>query len=195
MSIFRKYKEHLADVLYIWRQEMLQVFRDEGVLMFLIIVPLGYPLLYSWIYNNESVHEVPVVVVDQSHTKLSRQFIRDCDSSPDVHVLFYAQDLDEAKSLVSRQLVKGIYLIPSDFASRIIRGEQGTISVYCDMSLMLAYKAVYQTAMVEATRLGARDRAITPSARMPSPHNPCSLTMWRSSTPQGATAHVCCPPC
>ena len=155
MSIFRKYKEHLADVLYIWRQEMLQVFRDEGVLMFLIIVPLGYPLLYSWIYNNESVHEVPVVVVDQSHTKLSRQFVRDCDSSPDVHVLFYAQDLDEAKSLVSRQLVKGIYLIPSDFASRIIRGEQGTISVYCDMSLMLAYKAVYQTAMVEATRLGA----------------------------------------
>ena len=155
MSIFRKYKEHLADVLYIWRQEMLQVFRDEGVLMFLIIVPLGYPLLYSWIYNNESVHEVPVVVVDQSHTKLSRQFIRDCDSSSDVHVLFYAQDLDEAKSLVSRQLVKGIYLIPSDFASRIIRGEQGTISVYCDMSLMLAYKAVYQTAMVEATRLGA----------------------------------------
>ena len=155
MSIFRKYKEHLADVLYIWRQEMLQVFRDEGVLMFLIIVPLGYPLLYSWIYNNESVHEVPVVVVDQSHTKLSRQFVRDCDSSSDVHVLFYAQDLDEAKSLVSRQLVKGIYLIPSDFASRIIRGEQGTISVYCDMSLMLAYKAVYQTAMVEATRLGA----------------------------------------
>ena len=155
MSIFRKYKEHLADVLYIWRQEMLQVFRDEGVLMFLIIVPLGYPLLYSWIYNNESVHEVPVVVVDQSHSKLSHQFIRDCDSSPDVQVLFYAQDLDEAKSLVSRQLVKGIYLIPSDFASRIIRGEQGTISVYCDMSLMLAYKAIYQTAMVEAGRLGA----------------------------------------
>ena len=155
MSIFRNIKERLIDVLYIWREEMRLVFRDEGVLIFLVIVPLGYPLLYSWIYNNESLREVPVVVVDQSHSKLSRQFIRDCDASPDVHVLFYAEDLDEAKSLISRQLVKGIYFIPSDFSKRIFRGEQGTISVYCDMSLMLAYKSVYQTAMVEAGRLGA----------------------------------------
>ena len=155
MSIFHKLKEHFIDVAYIWRQEMLQVIRDEGVLMFLVIVPLGYPLLYSWIYNNEAVHEVPVVVVDHSYSRLSRQFINDCDASPDVHVAYYAEDLDEAKSLVSRQLVKGIYLIPSDFAKRIIRGEQGTISVYCDMSLMLAYKCIYQTAMVEAGRIGA----------------------------------------
>lgn len=155
MSIFRKYREHLSDILYIWRQEMRQVIRDEGVLMFLVVVPLGYPLLYSWIYNNESLHEVPVVVVDQSHSALSRQFIHDCDASPDVHVKYYAEDLDEARSLVSRQLVKGIYLISSEFATNINRGEQGTVSVYCDMSLMLAYKAVYQTAMVEAGRLGA----------------------------------------
>ena len=155
MSIFHKLKEHFTDVTYIWRHEMLQVIRDEGVLMFLVIVPLGYPLLYSWIYNNEAVHEVPVVVVDHSYSQLSRQFINDCDASPDVHVAYYAEDLDEAKSLVSRQLVKGIYFIPTDFAKRIIRGEQGTISVYCDMSLMLAYKCIYQTAMVEAGRIGA----------------------------------------
>lgn len=155
MSIFRKFKEHLTDVLYIWREELKQVIKDEGVLMFLVIVPLGYPLLYSWIYNNESLHETPVVVVDQSHSALSRQFINDCDASSDVHIAYYAEDLDEARSLVSRQLVRGIYFIPSDFATRVSRGEQGTISVYCDMSLMLAYKAVYQTAMVEAGRLGA----------------------------------------
>ena len=155
MSIFRKYKEHLSDVLYIWRQELRQVIRDEGVLMFLVLVPLGYPLLYSWIYNNETLHETPVAVVDQSHSALSRQFIHDCDASPDVHLKYYAEDLDEARSLVSRQLVRGIYLIPSDFATRINRGEPATISVYCDMSLMLAYKAVYQTAVVEAARLGA----------------------------------------
>lgn len=34
MSIFRKYKEHLTDVLYIWREELKQVIKDEGVLMF-----------------------------------------------------------------------------------------------------------------------------------------------------------------
>lgn len=155
MSIFHKIKERFSDILYVWRQEMKQVFRDEGVLMFLVVVPLGYPLLYSWIYNNETLHETPVAVVDLSHSVLSRQFIKDCDATPDVDVKYHAEDLDEARSLVSRQLVKGIYLIPSDFASRIYRGEQGTVSVYCDMSLMLAYKAVYQTAMVEAARLSA----------------------------------------
>ncbi len=155
MSIFRKLKEHLTDVLYVWRQEMKQVIRDEGVLMFLIVVPLGYPLLYSWIYNNETLRETPVVVVDQSHSALSRQFINDCNATPDVDVKYYASDLDEARSLVSRQIVKGIYLIPADFADRINRGEQATVSVYCDMSLMLAYKAVYQTAMIEAGRMSA----------------------------------------
>ena len=155
MSIFHNIKAHFADVFYIWRHEMVKVIKDEGVLMFLVIVPLGYPLLYSWIYNNETIHEVPVVVVDQSHSALSRQFIHDCDATQDVDVKYYAEDLDEARSLVSRQLAKGIYLIPTDFATAIMRGEQGTISVYCDMSLMLAYKAVYQTAMVESARLGA----------------------------------------
>ena len=155
MSIYRKLREHVTDVLHIWRNEMVKVIKDEGVLMFLVVVPLGYPLLYSWIYNNETLHETPVAVVDQSHSALSRQFISDCDATPDVQVKYHSDDLDEARSLVSRQLVKGVYLIPSDFADRINRGEQATVSVYCDMSLMLAYKNVYQTAMVEAARLGA----------------------------------------
>ena len=134
---------------------MSQVVKDEGVLIFFIIVPLVYPLLYSWIYNNEVVHEVPVCVVDQSHSQLSRQFIRMCDATPDVKVAYYAQDLDEAKSLVSRQLVKGIYLIPGSFASDVYRMQQGTVSVYCDMSLMLTYKAIFQTAQAVSMEMGS----------------------------------------
>jgi ABC-2 type transport system permease protein len=134
---------------------MRQVLRDEGVLIFFIIVPLVYPLLYSWIYNNEVVRDVPVVVVDDSHSSLSRQFIRRCDASPDVKVFCYAADLDEAKSLVSRQLAKGIYYIPADFDKHLNRMEQATLSVYCDMSLMLTYKAIYQTAMAVTQTMGA----------------------------------------
>ena len=127
---------------------MQQVFKDEGVFIFFILVPLVYPLLYSWIYNNETVHEVPVCVVDESHTALSRHFIRKCDASSDVRVAYCAQDLDEAKSLVSRQLVKGVYFIPKEFESNVCRMKQGVISVYCDMSLMLTYKAIFQTAQL-----------------------------------------------
>ena len=155
MSIFHKILRWLDDLAYVWRIELRQVLRDEGVLLFCIVVPIVYPLLYSWVYNNENIHEVPVAVVDQSHSQLSRQFIRMCDASPDVHVAYYAVDLDDAQSLVSRQIVKGIYLIPEDFATRVNRLEQGTVSVYCDMALMLTYKAIYQTAMAVSQKMGA----------------------------------------
>ena len=156
MSIYRKIIKWLDDAAYVWRFELRQVFRDEGVLLFCIVVPLVYPLLYSWIYNNERIQEVPVVVVDKSHSQQSRQFIRMCDASADVHVAYYAEDLDDAQSLVSRQVVKGIYYIPEDFATRLNRMEQGTISVYCDMALMLTYKAIYQTAMAVSQQMGAQ---------------------------------------
>ena len=155
MSIFHKILRWLDGLAYVWRIELRQVLRDEGVLLFCIVVPIVYPLLYSWVYNNENIHEVPVAVVDQSHSQLSRQFIRMCDASPDVHVAYYAVDLDDAQSLVSRQIVKGIYLIPEDFATRVNRLEQATVSVYCDMALMLTYKAIYQTAMAVSQKMGA----------------------------------------
>ena len=156
MSIFHKILKWFDDAAYVWRFEFKQVLRDEGVLLFCVVVPLVYPLLYSWIYNNEAIHEVPVVVVDQSHSPLSRQFIRMCDASPDVHIVSYAADLDDAQSLVSRQVVKGIYLIPEDFATNVNRMQQGTVSVYCDMALMLTYKAIFQTAMAVSQQMGAK---------------------------------------
>jgi ABC-2 type transport system permease protein len=123
------------------------VLKDEGVLIFFIIVPLIYPLLYSWIYNNEAVREVPVVVVDDCHSALSRKFIRMCDASPDVQIKYHASDMDEAQMLVGRQIAKAIYRIPADFESNLMRMQQSVVSVYCDMSLMLTYKAAYQTAL------------------------------------------------
>jgi len=155
MSIFHNIYERLEDAAYVWRQEIKQVFRDEGVLIFCIIVPLVYPLPYSWIYNNEVVHEVPVVIVDQSHSQQSRQFIRMVDASPDVRVFSYAEDLDDAQSLVSRQVAKGVYLIPADFGARLNKMQQAVVSVYCDMSLMLTYKAIYQTAVAVTQTMGA----------------------------------------
>ncbi len=156
MSIFHSIYKGLVDASHIWRKEMNQLVRDEGVLIFLVVVPLIYPILYSWIYNNEVVRDVPVCVVDDSHSQLSRQFIRMCDASPDVQISFYAQDLDEAKSLVSRQLVKGIYYIPSSFEADTYGMKQGTIGVYCDMSLILAYKAIYQTALAVTMEMGSK---------------------------------------
>ena len=147
--------EGCRDAALIWRDEMRQIFKDEGVIIFFFVVPLIYPLLYSWIYNNEVVREVPVVVVDNSHSQLSRKFIRMCNASPDVKVVAYVDDLDEAKMLIGRDVAKALYYIPSDFQTRIYRMQQSTISVYCDMGLVLAYKAAYQTALMVSQEMNS----------------------------------------
>ena len=146
-GILHTIADGVRDACYIWRDELRLVLKDEGVLIFFVIVPLIYPLLYSWIYNNEAVREVPVVVVDDCHSALSRKFIRMCDASPDVQIKYHASDMDEAQMLVGRQIVKAIYRIPADFESNLMRMQQSVVSVYCDMSLMLTYKAAYQTAL------------------------------------------------
>ena len=112
---------------FIWAHEMRNVIRDEGVLMFCILVPLGYPLLYSWIYNNEVVREVPTAVVDLSHSHSSREFIRDFDAAPDTKAAYFCTSMDEAKELVEKQAVHGILYFPQDFDTKLQRGEQAHV--------------------------------------------------------------------
>jgi len=154
-SIISQIREGLADACYIWVKEMRTAFTDEGVLIFFILVPLLYPLLYSWAYTNETVREVPVAIVDLSHSQKSREFIRAFDAAPDVKAAYYCNNLQEAKNLTAKQVVRGTIYIPSDFEKNIYRGETATVSVYCDMALMLTYKAIYQTAQAVASQMGS----------------------------------------
>ena len=154
-NTWHRVKEAIKDMAMIWRYENRLTIHDEGVLIFFLLVPLLYPLLYAWIYNNEVVRDVPVAVVDYSHSHESREFIRLCDASPDVQVAYHCTNLQEAQDLMGRQKVSGILLFPDDFAHDVNRGEQARVSVYCDMSLMLNYKAIYMTAQNVALRMSS----------------------------------------
>lgn len=149
-GLFSQIYQGINDMCYIWWLEMKNTFKDEGVLIFFILVPLGYPLLYSWIYNNEVVREVPVAIVDMSHSNASRKFINMFDASPDTHAAYYCNNLQEAKDLVGKQQVHGTLYFPPDFEKQLGRGEKTIVDVYCDMSLMLTYKAIYQSAQAVA---------------------------------------------
>ena len=158
-TLGNRIKEGLRDMCYIWAKEMRSTVTDEGVLIFFILVPLLYPLVYSWIYTNEVVREVPVAVVDLSHSQESRQFIRSFDASPDVRVIGHYNNLLEARQMVERQKARGVLYFPEDFSTRLARSEQSHVGVYCDMSLMLTYKAIYQNAQAIATDMGATIQA------------------------------------
>lgn len=135
-------RQGIHDLFYIWKWETKQVFKDQGVLIFFILVPLVYPLLYAFIYTNEVVRDVPVAAVNHSHSSLSREYLRKIDATPDVKIVSYNNDLKEAQELMKKGVVYGIIYIPETFSSDIVRGIQTHINIYCDMSGLLYYKSV-----------------------------------------------------
>ena len=132
----------MNSVFYICQKELKAVFKDQGVLIFFLLVPLAYPLLYAFIYTGEVVREVPAAVVDMNKSTLSREFIRKVDATPDVKIQSHCADMEEAKLLLKESKVYGVIYIPESFSSDITRGIQTQVTLYCDMSGMLYYKAI-----------------------------------------------------
>ncbi len=133
---------------------MRNVFRDEGVMIFFFLVPFVYPLLYSFIYNNEVVHEAKMVVVDQSDSYLSREFTRRVNATPDVEVVGLCADMAEAKAMLDEKRAYGILLFSPDFSKELHEGRQATVSLYCDMSALLFYKAFLLSATEVSLDMG-----------------------------------------
>lgn len=136
----------ISNILQIWYNELTTVMRDKGILIFILFVPQAYPLLYSYVYTNEVVRNVPAAVVDESNSSLSRELIRKIDASPDVYIHSLCHNMAEAEELIKRQKVYGIIRIPSTFDRDIWQGKQTHIGLYCDMCSMLYYKALMLTA-------------------------------------------------
>ncbi len=137
-----KVRQGIGDLFYIWREEFKTTFRDQGVLIFFILVPLAYPLLYGFIYTNETVREVPAVAVDDSRTQTSRDYLRRVDATPDIKIVSYCSDMEEARQLLKERKAYGIIYVPSSFSDDIVKGKQTQVSIYCDMSGLLYYKSM-----------------------------------------------------
>ena len=126
----------------IFLSELREVFHDSGVMIIFCFAGLVYSLLYNWIYSIGTVDEMPVAVVDQSHGSYSRDYVRKLDATRECAVAANCISLEEARGLMVGGKVHGIVYIPSDFDRNIVRGEQGIISTYADMSTFLYYKSL-----------------------------------------------------
>ena len=88
----------LHNILEVFREELHNSIFDEGVIVFFFVVPLLYPLLYAYLYGNETVREVPTVVVDLANSTTSREFLRKVDATADVEIVGHCADMQEAKA-------------------------------------------------------------------------------------------------
>lgn len=137
-----KVMKTILNIINIWYHELTTVMHDKGILIFILFVPLAYPLLYSYVYTNEVVREVPAAVVDESNSALSREFLRKVDASPDVDIHARCANMAEAQELLKHQEVYGIIHIPASFSRDLWLGKQTHIGIFCDMCSMLYYKCL-----------------------------------------------------
>lgn len=130
------------NILEVWRHELIRVLKDEGVIVFFLVVPLLYPPLYAYLYSNEAVKEVPALAIDNCKTSLSREFLRNVDASADIKIVGHCADMQEAQELIREHKAYCLIYVPSEFQKNLLEGKQSVVELYSDMSGLLYYKAV-----------------------------------------------------
>ena len=191
----KKFKQYIyqssADFIRAMLWEAKYIFRDRAVFFSFVIVAVLVSFLYTYLYSEETLQELPIGVVDDDHTSQSRQLLRMIDANSGVAIYSSYLNLSEAKKAFQQEQIRGIIAIPSSFSRDLQRGEQPSISVYADASYMLYYKQILTAAKVSATYLNAgvemkrtsaqgklpsqvRDEAMPVSAKVVSLYNPSS---------------------
>lgn len=141
MKVFSHIKEVLAELIAITRREIKTIFTDSGVLLILIIAGVGYPLLYSTVYLNESVDEIPVGIIDECGTSYSRSFASKIDATREVS-LESCVNMEDAIGRMKKREIHGIIVIPKEFSKDIQTGKQTTVSLYVNMATFFIYKNI-----------------------------------------------------
>ncbi len=129
-------------VLHVTWREFCTIATSYSVLLVLVGGVFAYGLLYNYMYAPNVVREVPICVVDHSHSALSRQYVRLLDATPEAQVAYHAQDMLEAKRLMRGTEVYGILYLPRDFEERMLRGEPSVYPFYATTDAFLYYEAL-----------------------------------------------------
>lgn len=108
-------KGTLADIASLVKDEFKTISTSYAILLVLVGGIFLYGLLYNYMYAPDLVRNAPVVVVDDSKTDLSREYIRLLNATPQVSVIADGLDYAEAQEWMKEGDAVGILYLPSDF--------------------------------------------------------------------------------
>jgi ABC-2 type transport system permease protein len=153
-NIRRRLKEGIVNTLKIWLREYQLILTDVGVLIILAAAPIVYPLLYSLIYYPEIVTDLPISVVDLSHSSESRHFTRQLDATQELKVASNCLNMEDAIQQFKLRKIRGIVVIPESFSDDIAMNRQTSVSAYADMEFFLYYKTLMMGASFVSLETG-----------------------------------------
>ena len=134
----------LNEILRIAHYEYRSIIRSLSILLVMGGGVFMYGLLYNYMYSPNVLREVPIMVVDESHTPLSRHYIRLLDASPQVFVKEVVSNTPQALEQLKKGMTMGIIYLPKDFEAKLGRGEESVFVTYNTTLSFLTYEAMME---------------------------------------------------
>ncbi len=138
--MLNRFISHLFDIWEIITAEVRRVFMDKTTLVIFFLATAVYPSLYYYIYHREMLQEMPVAVVDLSHSEASKRFVHKLDATPELAVTHRCPALLEAEQLLDFHQVNAIFLLPANYADCLNHNQTARITCFSDISSFLYYK-------------------------------------------------------
>lgn len=140
-------------------REFKTIATSYSILLVLIGGIFIYGLLYNYMYQPNLIRSAPIVIVDMSHSPLSREYTRLLEASPQVTIHSFSTDINSAKELMKKQETVGIIYIPQDFETRMGRGQQSVFLAMGNTSAFLNFASIQEATVGAMLELDARHRS------------------------------------
>jgi ABC-2 type transport system permease protein len=131
-----------------WRR----VLGTRSAFTLLFLAPLIYGLYYPQPYLNQILRKLPIAVVDNDLSDLSRQIVETLDASGSLSVAVRARTLAEARTAIDRGKAFAAVEIPPDTERDVLKGITAHIPIYADATYLFVFRS---TASGVATAVGA----------------------------------------
>ncbi len=136
-----------------WRETEI-IRHDRNIVIVLLLAPVVYALFLGTIFNNKIETDIPIVVVDNDHTAISRTLIRSFDSHQLLQVMEIEPDFEVAKEYIVKSKAQAIVYIPNNFGDALQSGQASNLEVYLNTARFLPSndinKAVNEVALTIA---------------------------------------------
>ncbi|HEY6334912.1 MAG TPA: ABC transporter permease, partial [Alphaproteobacteria bacterium] len=123
-----------------WRR----VLADRSVLGLFVLAPLLYGVFYPQPYLGQLVRNIPIAVVDQDLSELSRRIVQTVDADEAIKVALRAETLAEAQSALYARKVFGILAIPAGTEREVLKGNRARLPAYVDSAYFMVFNRTLQ---------------------------------------------------
>jgi ABC-2 type transport system permease protein len=135
-----------------FKAEWRRVLGARSAFSLLFLAPLVYGVYYPQPYLNQILRKLPIAVVDDDLSDLSRRMVETLDASGALSVAVRASTLAEAHAAIDRGKAFAVVEIPADTERDVLKGITAHIPVYADATYLFVFRS---TASGVATAIGA----------------------------------------